>query len=132
MFARRALAKSARRDVDTGLTLNLPIVSYTSNKETKAFIQREAAKLQPGFSRASGTRYPLNRWREAQLAAGRRITYRDLVMQAIHLNRTKRGPLRIEHGRYINLSPISRPPTRRPHVRSAESLEGSQARATAL
>jgi hypothetical protein len=102
MFARRALTKSARRDVDIGLTLDLPIVSYTSNKETKAFIEREAAKLQPGFARASGTRYLLNRWREAQIAAGQRITYRELVMQAIHLNRTKRGPLRVEHGRYIN------------------------------
>jgi hypothetical protein len=102
MFARRALTKAARRDVDIGLTLDLPIVSYTSNRETKAFIEREAAKLQPGFARASGTRYPLNRWRETQLAAGKRITYRDLVMQAIHLNRTKRGPLRVEHGRYIN------------------------------
>jgi hypothetical protein len=42
MFARRALTKSARRDVDIGLALDLPIVSYTSNKETKAFIEREA------------------------------------------------------------------------------------------
>jgi SAP domain-containing protein len=90
------------RDVDTGLRLDLPVVNYTSNKETKAFIQREAAKLQPGFTRASGTRYLLNRWREQQLAAGRRITYRDLVLKAIDLNKTKRGPLRMEHGRYIN------------------------------
>ena len=41
-------------------------------------------------------------WREAQISGGRRITYGDLVKQAIHLNKTKRGPLRMAHGRYIN------------------------------
>jgi hypothetical protein len=90
------------RDVDRGLRLDLPVVHYTSNKETKSFIEREAAKIQPGFKRASGTRYLLNRWREEQIAAGRRITYRDLVLQAIALNENRRGPLRAEHGRYIN------------------------------
>ena len=90
------------RDVDRGLTLDLAVVLYISNKETKLFIEREAAKIQPGFKRASGTRYLLNRWREEQIAAGRRITYGDLVLQAIELNGNKRGPLRIESGRYIN------------------------------
>jgi hypothetical protein len=90
------------RDLDRGLHLDLPVVHYTSNKETKLFIEREAAKIQPGFNRASGTRYLLNRWREEQIAAGRRITYRDLVLQAIALNVSKRGPLRVEHARYIN------------------------------
>jgi len=94
--------KPGPRDVDRGLRLDLPVVHYTSNKETKLFLEREAAKIQPGFKRASGTRYPLNRWREEQIAAGRRITYRDLVRQAIALNASKRGPLRIEHGRYVN------------------------------
>jgi len=94
--------KRGPRDVDRGLRLNLPVVHYTSNQETKSFIEREAAKIQPGFQRASGTRYLLNRWREEQIAAGRRITYRDLVLQAIALNESKRGPLRIEHGRYMN------------------------------
>ncbi len=94
--------KQGPRDVDRGLHLDLPILHYTSNKETKLFIEREAAKIQPGFKRASGTRYLLNRWREEQIAAGRKITYRDLVLQAIALNETKRGPLRIEHGRYMN------------------------------
>ena len=94
--------KTGPRDVDRGLRPGLPVVHYTSNKETKLFIEREAAKIQPGFKRASGTRYLLNRWREEQIAAGRRITYRDLILQAIALNQHKRGPLRIEHGRYIN------------------------------
>jgi hypothetical protein len=94
--------KQGPRDVDRGLRVDLPIVHYTSNKETKSFLEREAAKIQPGFKRASGTRYLLNRWREEQIAAGRRITYRDLVLQAIALNDSKRGPLRVEQGRYIN------------------------------
>jgi hypothetical protein len=94
--------KLGPRDVDRGLRLDLAVIHYTSNKETKQFIEREAAKIEPGFKRASGTRYLLNRWREEQLAAGRRITYRDIVLQAIALNKTKRGPLRVEHARYIN------------------------------
>jgi SAP domain-containing new25 len=94
--------KQGPRDVDRGLRLDLPVVHYTSNKETKSFVEREAAKIKPGFKRASGTRYLLNRWREQQIAAGRRITYRDLVLQAIALNENKRGPLRAKHARYIN------------------------------
>jgi hypothetical protein len=101
-LAQRGLIKSSLRDVDKGLSLDLPVVNYTSNKETKEFIEREAAKLEPGFKRASGTRYLLNRWREAQLASGKPITYQDLVKQAMELNNTKHGPLRIEHARYIN------------------------------
>jgi hypothetical protein len=95
-------ARRGPRDVDRGLKLDLAVVHYTSNRETKLFIEREAAKLEPGFKRASGTRYLLNRWREEQIAAGRKITYRDLVLQAIVLNKSKAGPLRIQSGRYIN------------------------------
>ena len=101
-FAGRALKKVGPRDLDLGLRLDLPVLHYTSNRQTKDFIQQEAAKLQPGFKRKSGTRYLLNRWREEQLRQGRRITYGDLVRHAIELNNTKDGPLRVEHGRYIN------------------------------
>jgi len=101
-FARRTLTKSGPRDVDRGLRLDLPVVHYTSNRETKDFIERQAAKLESGFKRKSGTRYLLNRWREEQLRKGRRIAYGDLVRQAIELNKTKDGPLRVEHARYIN------------------------------
>ena len=101
-LVKRGLLKKGPRDVDTGLRLDLPVVHYTSNRETKDFIQREASRIEPGFKRASGTRYLLNRWREAQISSGRRITYGDLVKEAIRLNKTKQGPLRIEHGRYIN------------------------------
>ena len=101
-FVKRGLTKTGVKDVDRGLSLDLPVVNYTSNRETKDFIEREAAKLEPGFKRKSGTRYLLNRWREEQLSAGKRITYGHLVRQALVLNRTKKGPLRIEHGRYMN------------------------------
>ena len=101
-FVERGLTKSGVKDVDSGLSLDLLVVNYTSNRETKAFIDREAATLAPDFKRKPGTRYLLNRWREEQLSAGRRITYGDLVKQAIVLNKTKQGPLRVEHGRYIN------------------------------
>jgi hypothetical protein len=101
-FARRTLTKFGPRDVDLGLRLDLPVVHYTGNRQTKDFIEREAAKLVPGFKRKSGTRYLLNRWREEQLRQGRRIAYGDLVRHAIELNRTKDGPLRVEHARYIN------------------------------
>src|SRR3984885_4738298 len=47
-FAQRGLTKPGVRDVDKGLSLDLPVVHYTSNKETKQFIEREAAKLEPG------------------------------------------------------------------------------------
>lgn len=117
----RRRPKVDMRDVDKGLRLDLPVVNYTSNRETKAFIEREAAKLEPGFTRVPGTRYLLNRWREEQLAAGRRITYQDLVEQAIALNKTKRGPLRIEHGRYINF--ISDFAAANRHASRAEALE---------
>ena len=101
-FAKRAMTQEGPRDIDKGLRLDLPVVHYTSNRETKDFIEREAAKLEPNFRRKPGTRYLLNRWREEQLSSGRRITYGDLVRQAIELNKTKKGPLRVEHGRYIN------------------------------
>jgi hypothetical protein len=101
-FVRRALTKEGPRDLDLGLRLDLPVVQYTSNRQTKKFIEQEAAKLEPGFERKSGTRYLLNRWREEQLCQGHRITYGDLVRQAIELNKTKDGPLRVDHARYIN------------------------------
>src|SRR5215471_478858 len=96
------LVRRGPRDVDRGLKLNHAVVHYTSNKETKLFIEREAAKIEPGFKRASDTCYLLNQWREEQIAAGRKITYRDLVLQAIALNKSKTGPLRVQSGRYIN------------------------------
>ena len=99
---RKNLSKSGRRDVEKGLRLKLPVVSYTSNRETKDFIVKEALKIAPNLRRKSGARYRLNRWREEQLEKGVKITYEDLVRQYIKLNqfegRFPQGP----SGRYIN------------------------------
>lgn len=98
----RKLKKSGPKDTTLGLSLDLPIIHYTSNKETKNFLLAEAQKLVPGFKVKSGTRYLLNRWREEQLTAGASITYGDLVREMIRLSQETEGPLRIEHGRYNN------------------------------
>jgi hypothetical protein len=90
------------RDVDVGLHLNRRVVRYTNDPETKGFLEREAAKLSPAYRRRSGARYRLNRWRDAQLAAGRRITYRDLVREYVRLSAPSQVYARIPHGRYIN------------------------------
>jgi len=99
---RRALSKSGMKDIEHGLSLDLPVVHYTSNKETKAFIHREAIVIAPSMKKRSGVSYRLNRWREEQLAKGIAITYRDLVRQYISLNQAKEPFARIPHGRYIN------------------------------
>ena len=98
----QAINRYGARDFELGLRLDLQITNYTSNKTTKDFIVDEARKIAPGFTHKSGTRYLLNRWREEQMAAGGKLTYRDLVQQSLTLNQTKSGPLRLEHGRYMN------------------------------
>ncbi len=99
---KRTLSKSGIRDIEKGLSLTLPVVNYTSNRETKDFIVREAKKLEPDLRRRSGARYRLNRWREEQLTKGVKITYGDLVKQYVKLNQTKERFARIPSGRYIN------------------------------
>ena len=99
---RRSLSTSGTKDVERGLSLALPVVVYTNDKETKAFLEREAQRLAPGLKRKSGVRYRLNRWREEQLIKGVKLTYADLVIEYIRLNQT-RGPFaHIPHDRYIN------------------------------
>src|SRR5436190_19110917 len=58
---KRSLTKSGMKDLDRGLHLRLPVINYTSNRETKELIMREAQKLPPGLNRKSGARYRLNR-----------------------------------------------------------------------
>jgi hypothetical protein len=99
---KRRLSRSGTTDLERGLRLDLPVVVYTSNKETKAFLEREAQRLAPGSKRKSGARYRLNRWREEQLTKGVAITYGDLVREYVRLNRTEEPFARIPHGRYIN------------------------------
>jgi len=99
---KRSLVKSGVKDVELGLRLDLPVVRYTSNKETKDFLAREAQKIAPGLKRKSGVRYRLNRWREEQLTAGKRITYGDLVRQYVKLNQTEAPFAQIPYDCYVN------------------------------
>jgi hypothetical protein len=99
---RRSLSTSGTKDVERGLSLDLTVVVYTNDKETKAFLEREAHRLAPGLKRRSGVRYRLNRWREEQLIKGVKLTYGDLVKEYIRLSQTKEPFAQIPHGRYIN------------------------------
>jgi hypothetical protein len=100
--ALRSLSKTGIRDVEKGLSLKLPVVNYTNDKQTKDFLEKEARKIAPHLKRKSGARYRLNRWREEQLTGGIKITYRDLVKQYVKLNQTRERFAQIPHGRYIN------------------------------
>lgn len=99
---KRSLSTSGTKDVERGLSLDLSVVVYTNNKETKAFLEREAQKLAPGLKRKSGARYRFNRWREEQLIKGRKLTYRDLVKEHVRLNQIREPFAHIPHVRYIN------------------------------
>ena len=98
---KRALRKTGAKDLERGLTLNLRIEHYTSNRETKDFIVREARKMAPEVREKSGVWYRLNRWREEQITNGKRPTYGDLVRQYVALNKVARFE-KVPHGRYIN------------------------------
>ncbi|SRR6266481_1548802 len=100
--AKRKLSMSGIKDIQRGLCLDLPVVVYTNDKETKDFLEREAQKLAPGLKRKSGVRYRFNRWREEQLFKGVKLTYGDLVKEYVRLNQTKGPFAQIPHGRYIN------------------------------
>lgn len=99
---KRDLSRTGVRDIERGLAPKLPVVNYTSNKETKDFIVKEALKIAPGLKRRSGARYRLNRWREEQLTRGVKITYLDLVNKYIELNQSEERFARAPSGRYIN------------------------------
>jgi len=99
---KRSFPTTRTKDVDLGLHLDLPIINYTSNRETKAFLEKEAQKIAPGLKQKSGSRYRLNRWREEQLARGKRITYRDLLLEYVRLNQTEGAFEQIPQVRYVN------------------------------
>ena len=100
---RKTLARSGVRDVERGLSLKLPVVSYTNDRETKDFIVQEALKIAPKLKRKSGARYRLNRWREQQIEKGIKITYRDVVREYVRLNQMQGSfpQVQIPSGRYI-------------------------------
>ena len=99
---KRNLTRSGMKDLDRGLNLSLPVINYTSNRETKEFIVREAQKIAPGLKRKSGAHYRLNRWREEQLTNGNKITYGDLVQQYVRLNQVEEPFKQIPIVCYIN------------------------------
>jgi len=99
---RRSLSRSGMKDVERGLKLDLPVVLYTNDKETKSFIEREAQKLAPGLKRKSGARYRHNRWREEQLTNGVKLTYGDVVKEYVRLCQTEKPFTKIPQVRYIN------------------------------
>lgn len=97
---RKNVIKTGIKDIDIGLTLSLPINHYTSNRQTKNFIMKEAQKIDPGLVIKSGVWYRLNRWREEQVTKGKKITYRDLINYFIKLNHQKFKKVGVV--RYIN------------------------------
>jgi SAP domain-containing protein len=98
----RKLSAPRERDVARGLHLDLLVVSYSNDGETKEFLEQEARKLVPGFKRRSGVRYRLNRWREAQILSGVKLTYGDLVKEYVRLNQSTERFAQVPHVRYIN------------------------------
>ena len=98
---KRSLRKIGAKDVELGLSLNLRIKNYTSNRETKDFIVRQAHLMAPEVREKSGVWYRLNRWREGQTTSGKSPTYRDLIRQYIALNKMQRFE-KIPYACYIN------------------------------
>jgi hypothetical protein len=99
---RRNLSTTGSKDVERGLKLELEVVRFTNDEETKSFLERESQKLVPGLKRKSGVRYRFNRWREEQLANGVKLTYRDLVEEYVRLNQTTQPFEHIPYDCYIN------------------------------
>jgi hypothetical protein len=100
--SRKNFSASDTKDVERGLSLDLPVVVYTNDSETKTFLEREAQKLAPGLKRKSGARYRLNRWREEQLIQGVKLTYEGLVKEYVRLNQTSGPFAQIPYDCYIN------------------------------
>lgn len=97
----RALHKTGMKDLEYGLSLDLRIGRYTSNRETKDFIIQQAKKAAPEIREKSGVWYRLNRWREQEIMEGKQPTYGDLVQQYIALNKMERFE-KIPQDRYVN------------------------------
>ena len=98
----RNLSTPTKRDVELGLHLDLPVVGYINDAETKHFLEVEAQKLVPGFKRRSGVRYRLNRWRETQILNDVQLTYGDLVKEYVRLNQSPEPFAQVPQVRYIN------------------------------
>ena len=100
---RKPVSSSAKtKDVTLGLSLDLAVTTYTNDKETKTFLEREAQRMVPGLKRKSGARYRLNRWREEQISKGIKITYGDVVREYVRLNQVEGRFAQIPFDCYIN------------------------------
>jgi hypothetical protein len=76
---RRSLRKTGVKDLERGLSLKLLIANYTSNRETKDFIVRQAGLIAPDVRERSGVWYRLNRWREERMTADKRATRAEAI-----------------------------------------------------
>ena len=129
---RKTLSRSGIRDVERGLSLKLPVVNFTNDRETKDFIVQEALKIEPKLKRKSGARYRLNRWREQQIDNGIKITYGDVVKEYVRLNHVQGSfpQVQIPSGRYINfLSDFlagEKNPTRAQALKAWEQLKQAE------
>src|SRR5688572_14966797 len=99
---RQAIATRAPRGEPDDVALDAIVRVYVNSPATKAFLEREAKRLDARYRRRSGARYRLNRWRDAQREAGRRITYGDLVREYVRLSLSPGAFAKVPHGRYIN------------------------------
>ena len=93
---------ATEKDSELGITRGLRVVNYTNDRDTKDFLEEERTRLSPGQPQKSGARYRLNRWREEQISAGRRITYGDLAKQYVALSDVEGPFAQARSGRYIN------------------------------
>ena len=98
---RKNVVKSGTKDSDIGLTTLLPVNNYTNNGQTKNFIIAEAQKIVPNLTIKSGVWYRINRWRDEQTTAGKKITYGELIKQFVKLNETDKFE-KVPVTRYIN------------------------------
>lgn len=57
LLTKRELNKSGAKDIEIGLTLELPVENYTDNKITKEFIISEAKKIFPCIKEKPGSKY---------------------------------------------------------------------------
>jgi len=100
--ARKIGHAAAVADSEKGLRPGLPIVRFRNDPVTWDFIEREVRKLAPEMKRRTGAKYRLNRWRESQIAAGNRITYRDLIAEYVRLSAPATSLAPVPQVRYVN------------------------------
>jgi len=98
--SREALRRQAQRR-RTRAEPESSVVVYTNDKDTKAFLEREAQRLAPGLKRKSGVRYGSIVGGEKSTHKGRQLTYGDLVIEYIRLNQDQ-GAIRPDPPREIH------------------------------